>query len=169
MHFQIQHTIFYGLKKYPNVDSQPSMFQTSVSFIPSIAFLPLKNCHAFTPYSPKQGTVNHTDAIHASQQHQQWHLTNQGSNMNLTCHWWPHKLPFIFNDVRIKTWSLSGTYQVLIWLSGKTLDCQPRDCEFDPPHLKLHVLKDAMPVSVRSKLFTTSYIWTIFKQWNLLP
>jgi len=21
-----------------------------------------------------------------------------------------------------------------IWLSGKTLDCRPRDCEFDPPH-----------------------------------
>jgi len=28
--------------------------------------------------------------------------------------------------------------------------------------------KDAMPVSFRSELFT-SYILTIFKQWNLLP
>jgi len=30
------------------------------------------------------------------------------------------------------------------------------------------VLKDAMPVSFRSELFT-SYILTIFKQWNLRP
>jgi len=30
------------------------------------------------------------------------------------------------------------------------------------------ILKDAMPVSFRSKVFT-SYILTIFKQWNLLP
>jgi len=29
-------------------------------------------------------------------------------------------------------------------------------------------VKDAMPVSFRSELFI-SYIFTIFKQWNLLP
>ena len=28
-----------------------------------------------------------------------------------------------------------------IWLSGKTLDCRPRDCEFDPPSLQLKLLK----------------------------
>jgi len=28
-----------------------------------------------------------------------------------------------------------------IWLSGKTLDCLPRDCEFDPPSLQLKLLK----------------------------
>jgi len=27
------------------------------------------------------------------------------------------------------------------WLSGKTLDCRPRDCEFDPPSLQLKLLK----------------------------
>jgi len=27
-----------------------------------------------------------------------------------------------------------------IWLSGKTLDCRPRDCEFDPPSLQLKLL-----------------------------
>jgi len=30
-----------------------------------------------------------------------------------------------------------------IWLSGKTLDCRPRDCEFDPS-LQLKVLKGDM-------------------------
>ena len=25
-----------------------------------------------------------------------------------------------------------------IWLSGKTLDCRPRDCKFDPPSLQLN-------------------------------
>ena len=29
-----------------------------------------------------------------------------------------------------------------------------------------YIFKDAMPVSFRSELFK-SYIWTIFKQWNL--
>jgi len=24
-----------------------------------------------------------------------------------------------------------------IWLSGKTLDCRTRDCEFDPPSIQL--------------------------------
>ena len=28
-----------------------------------------------------------------------------------------------------------------IWLSGKTFDCRPRDCEFDPPSLQLKLLK----------------------------
>ena len=28
-----------------------------------------------------------------------------------------------------------------IWLSGRTLDCRPRDCEFDPPSLQLKLLK----------------------------
>jgi len=28
-----------------------------------------------------------------------------------------------------------------IWLSGKTLDCRPRDCEFNPPSLQLKLLK----------------------------
>ena len=28
-----------------------------------------------------------------------------------------------------------------IWLSGKTLDCRPRDCEFDPPSLQLKLIK----------------------------
>ena len=31
-----------------------------------------------------------------------------------------------------------------IWLSGKTLDCRPRDCEFDPPSLQLKLLKGDM-------------------------
>jgi len=31
-----------------------------------------------------------------------------------------------------------------ICLSGKTLDCQPRDCEFDPPSLQLKLLKEDM-------------------------
>jgi len=29
-----------------------------------------------------------------------------------------------------------------IWLSGKTFDCRPRDCEFDPPSLQLKLLKE---------------------------
>jgi len=28
-----------------------------------------------------------------------------------------------------------------IWLSGKTLDSRPRDCEFDPPSLQLQLPK----------------------------
>jgi len=28
-----------------------------------------------------------------------------------------------------------------IWLSGKKLDCRPRDCEFDPPSLQQKLLK----------------------------
>jgi len=31
-----------------------------------------------------------------------------------------------------------------IWLSSKTLDCRPRDCEFDPPSLQLKLLKRDM-------------------------
>jgi len=31
-----------------------------------------------------------------------------------------------------------------IWLSGKTLDCRPRDCKFDPPSLQLKLLKGDM-------------------------
>ena len=31
-----------------------------------------------------------------------------------------------------------------IWLSGKTLDCRPRDWEFDPPSLQLNLLKGDM-------------------------
>ena len=31
-----------------------------------------------------------------------------------------------------------------IWLSGKTLDCRPRDCEFDPPSLQLKIIKRDM-------------------------
>ena len=27
-----------------------------------------------------------------------------------------------------------------IWLSGKTLDCRPKDCEFDHPSLQLNLL-----------------------------
>jgi len=33
---------------------------------------------------------------------------------------------------------------------------------------KLHIVKDTMSASFMSELFT-SYIWAIFKQWNLIP
>jgi len=36
---------------------------------------------------------------------------------------------------------LGRSYLEGIWLSGKTLDCRPRDCEFDPPSLQLKLLK----------------------------
>ena len=40
-----------------------------------------------------------------------------------------------------KTLSTESLVSEGIWLSGKTLDCRPRDCEFDPPSLQLKLLK----------------------------
>jgi len=40
--------------------------------------------------------------------------------------------------------SLSFSHSEGIWLSGKTLDCRPRDFEFDPPSLQLKSLKGDM-------------------------
>ena len=49
-----------------------------------------------------------------------WHLTTY----NLAC---------------LFAWNSEG-----IWLSGKTLDCRPRNCEFDPRSLQLKLLKGDM-------------------------
>jgi len=43
-----------------------------------------------------------------------------------------------------KTMPVSRVVCEGIWLSGKTLDCQPRDCEFDSPSLQLKLLKGDM-------------------------
>jgi len=48
---------------------------------------------------------------------------------------------FRLPQLRLAVWpTISYTLYVYIrvisegiWLSGKTLDCRPRDCEFDPP------------------------------------
>ena len=40
-----------------------------------------------------------------------------------------------------------------IWLSGKTLNCRPRDCEFDPPSLQL---KQEKPQCDENQVFNDS-------------
>jgi len=55
------------------------------------------------------------------------------------------KNPHTFNAAIFEyfpAWGNSGNKQLS--LSGKTLDCRPRDCEFDPPSLQLKLLKENM-------------------------
>ena len=55
---------------------------------------------------------------------------------------------------------VSGVVCEGIWLSGKTLDCQPRDCEFDSPSLQLKLLKGDMYWFFRSLyLFCLCYLF----------
>jgi len=48
-----------------------------------------------------------------------------------------------------------------IWLSGKTLDCQPRDCEFDPLSLQLKLLKGDMYWFFPGKFLRVSVLYTV--------
>ena len=48
-----------------------------------------------------------------------------------------------------------------IWLSGKTLKCRPRDCEFDPPSLQLKLLKkEVCTGSSQEKCSRVSVLYT---------
>ena len=48
-----------------------------------------------------------------------------------------------------------------IWLSGKTLDCRARDCEFDPPSLQLKLLRSKLCAgSSQDKCSRVSVLYT---------
>jgi len=59
------------------------------------------------------------------------------------------------NDVNDTSTSQRG-----IWLSGKTLDCRPRDCEFDSPSLRLKLLKGDMYWFFPGKCSRVSVLYT---------
>jgi len=56
-----------------------------------------------------------------------------------------------------------------IWLSGKTLDCRPRDCEFDPPSLQLKIIKRDMYWFFPGKMLPCSALhWARKRTWFVM-